>query len=107
MRSHGDGGRVPPGWRAFDPPRLVWVDVPRLHPSPAGWTPTTRPTGLRVSFEVPGLLHAAVPSETGEELGLVSYTLTTADSEWDVQVHQYVLTHLLKPRSRQRRDRAH
>lgn len=46
-----------------------------------------------------------MPSETGEELGLVSYTLTTADREWDIQVRQFVPTHLLKPRSHQRRDR--
>jgi hypothetical protein len=102
MRSNSSG---PAGWRRIDPPRHVWVDVPKLFPVPPHHLYESTPGGIQTSYEAAGTLVAEVSWANGGRLGLVKYQLLSADRQWQTVVEHYVPAHMYRPMSRLRQDR--
>jgi hypothetical protein len=95
----------PPGRRKIDPPRHVWVNLPRLFPVNPHHLYSHTPHGLQLGFEGAGLLLEEVLSADGSRLGLVRFQLLSANREWQTVVTQYVPQHCYRPRSLRRGQR--
>jgi hypothetical protein len=104
-----DPEKWPPFARLLDRPAPVWLPARTLWPDAPGASYVGNPNGLMTGWEIPGVVHALLPTMYGSELAVVTCQLQTKSGEWSWTAHaQLVPAHLLKRRRPGRRsDRFH